>query len=103
LFGVRYYGASGHKLKNMLIQGSGAYFLKIKIREIYDYNKEHDIKTKFQMNIHDELSFILDSPDTDIYLKYKEIMEDFPGTYIPIVADVEMTTTNWGEKYDIEV
>lgn len=103
LFGVRYYGASGHKLKNMLIQGSGAYFLKIKIREIYDYNKEHDIKTKFQMNIHDELSFILDSPDTDIYLKYKEIMEDFPGTYVPIVADVEMTTTNWGEKYDIEV
>jgi hypothetical protein len=55
------------------------------------------------MNIHDELSFILDSPDTDIYLKYKEIMEDFPGTYVPIVADVEMTTTNWGEKYDIEV
>ena len=28
LFGVKYYGLSGHKLINCLVQGSGAYFLK---------------------------------------------------------------------------
>ena len=30
LFGVKYYGVSGHKLINILIQGSAAFFFKIK-------------------------------------------------------------------------
>ena len=31
LFGVRYYNVTGHKLKNLLIQGSAAFYLKLKI------------------------------------------------------------------------
>ena len=30
LFGVKYYGVSGHKLINLLIQGSAAFYLKLK-------------------------------------------------------------------------
>ena len=31
LFGIRYYGLSGHKLINTLVQGSAAFYLKLKI------------------------------------------------------------------------
>lgn len=102
LFQVKYYGASGHKLKNLLIQGSAAYFLKLKIRELYDYCKEHNIKTQFQMQIHDELSWEYNPEDPpEIFFKFKEIMED-AKTSIPIVADMEITSTNWAEKEEVD-
>ena len=36
--------------------------------------------------------------------KIKEIMEDVKDKvpYLPIVADVEMTRTNWAEKEEVE-
>lgn len=102
LFGVRYYNISGHKLINMLVQGSAAFYLKLKIRELYDYSKEHDIKSPWQMQIHDELSWA-HHPDEDmsIFFKFKEIMEDWPDTIVPIVAEMEYTTTNWAEKKEV--
>lgn len=100
LFGVKYYNASGHKLINYLIQGSAAYLLKLKIREIYDYMKAHNIKTRLQMNIHDELSWEgADKPET--FFKFKEIMENWPDTLVPIVADVSVSNTAWSEKKEV--
>lgn len=102
LFGVKYYNVSGHKLKNLLIQGSAAYFLKKKIIELYKYTKKHNLKTKMQMQIHDELSWEYDPEDApEIFFLFKALMEDFPGTKVPIVADMEATTTTWAEKEDI--
>ena len=46
MFGIKYYNVSGHKLINLLIQGSAAYYLKYKIRELYDYAKANNIKSK---------------------------------------------------------
>ena len=43
LFGVRYYNVDGHKLKNMLIQGSAAFYLKWKIIELYNYCKQNNL------------------------------------------------------------
>lgn len=103
LFGVRYYNVSGHKLKNMLIQGSAAFYLKTKIIELYEFSKKHNLKTKWQMQIHDELSWEYNPEDPpEIFFKFKEIMEDWSDAYVPIVADMEATNTTWAEKKDIE-
>jgi len=103
LFGIKYYGVSGHKLINMLVQGSAAYYLKMKIKELYDYSTKHKIHTKWQMQIHDELSWLYNrQDDPEIFFAFKKIMEDWDDALVPIVADMEATTTTWAEKKDVE-
>ena len=103
LFGIKYYNVSGHNLINMLIQGSGAYFLKWKIRELYNYSKQHGIKSRFQMNIHDELSWEKHKDeDITIFHQFKHIMETWEDALVPIIADLEISYTNWAEKEDVE-
>ena len=102
LFGIRYYGVSGHKLVNMLVQGSAAYYLKWKIRELYDYAKAHNLKTKWQMQIHDELSWSFCPIDgVEVLFEFKKIMEDWNDGQVPIVADMEITTSTWADKQEV--
>ena len=102
LFHVRYYNVNGHKLKNMLIQGSAAFFLKWKIIQLYHYCQTEGIETRFQMQIHDELSWEWNPADPpEVFFKFKEIMEDWNASMIPIIADMEVTTTTWAEKEEI--
>jgi DNA polymerase-1 len=98
LFGIRYYGVSGHNLINMLIQGSGAFFLKWKIRQLWEYAQEHQVKSRMQMNIHDEISWEKHREETDVFFIYKAIMEDWPDTWVPIVAEMEVTHSSWADK-----
>jgi DNA polymerase I-like protein with 3'-5' exonuclease and polymerase domains len=79
LFGIKYYNASGHNLINLLVQGSAAYFLKLKIIELYHYSKQHNIKSRWQMQIHDELSWEhhIDDPP-EIFLNSKELWKIGP-------------------------
>lgn len=101
LFNVNYYNVSGHKLKNLLIQGGAAFYLKLKIIELYYFQKKNNIKSKFQMQIHDELSWEYDPADPpEVFFKFKEIMEDWKGTKVPIVADMEATKTTWADKVE---
>ena len=103
LFHVRYYNVSGHKLKNMLIQGSAAFFLKWKIIQLYHYCQTNGIKTRFQMQIHDELSWEWDPSDPpEVFFKFKEIMEDWQASMVPIIADMEVSTTTWADKEEVE-
>lgn len=103
LFGIRYYNATGHKLINLLVQGSAAYFLKKKIKETSDYLHNNNCKSRFQMNIHDEMSFVYDPEDSvQIFFDIQNIMQNWEDTLIPIVADMEVTKTNWSEKVDVE-
>lgn len=102
LFGIRYYGVSGHKLVNMLVQGSAAYYLKWKIRELYDYSKAHNLKTKWQMQIHDELSWSFCPEDgIEVLFEFKKIMEDWADGQVPIIADMEITTATWADKQEV--
>lgn len=102
LFGVRYYNIDGHKLKNMLIQGSAAFYLKWKIIELYKFCKQNNIQTKFQMQIHDELSWEYNPKDPpDIFFKFKEIMENWKESKIPIIADMEASNKTWADKIEI--
>lgn len=103
LFGVRYYNVSGHNLINILVQGSAAFYLKLKIIELHKYAKENELKTRWQMQIHDELSWEhhVDDP-AEIFFAFKEIMEDWEDGYVPIVADMEVTTSTWASKKEVE-
>jgi len=102
LFGVRYYGVPGHNLVNMLVQGSAAYFLKLKIREVYDYIKSNNLQLRWQMQIHDELSFEgVKGEDLQAYFDIQNIMQDWSDTKVPIVADMEITTSTWAEKVGV--
>ena len=101
MFGVRYYGLSGHKLINTLVQGSAAVFLKLKIIELNDYMERNNLKSKLQMQIHDELSWCLHDGEESEFFKLQEIMETWEDTMVPIVADMEITHTNWAEKFEV--
>lgn len=102
LFGVKYYGASGHNLINMLIQGTGAYFLKWKIVQVSEFMKEHHMKSQLMMQIHDELQFKKHKDDNPaLFFEIKKIMETWDDTYMPIIADMEVATTTWAGKYEV--
>lgn len=102
LFGVRYYGLSGHKLINCLVQGSGAYFLKLKMIAVCKYLKEHNCKSRFQMNIHDEMSFELVKGEENIIFDIQKIMQEYDDGLVPIVADLEVTNSSWANKVECE-
>jgi DNA polymerase-1 len=101
LFGINYYGVTGHKLINMLVQGSAAFYLKLKIIELYEYMKANNVKSKIQMQIHDELSWEKHKDETAVFFDFKRIMEDWSDALVPIVADMELTYTTWAEKFEV--
>ena len=102
LFGVKYYNISGHKLINMLIQGSAAFYLKWKIRQVYDYTKANGIKSRWQMQIHDELSWEKYKDEDQVFFDFQNIMQDWTDGMVPIVADMEVTKTTWANKKEVE-
>ena len=102
LFGVKYYGLSGHKLINCLVQGSGAYLLKGRIKEVDAYIQSHHLKSRMQMQIHDEISYEVYPGEEDEILKFKQIMQKFDGGLVPIVADLEFTDKSWADKEDCD-
>ena len=101
IYGRKYYGITGHLGSNYAVQGSAADFLKAKMIEVDEFLRPY--KTRFQMNIHDEMSFELheDDPD-DLPYKIQKIMEHLPNTLVPIVADLEVSETTWAEKKKYE-
>ena len=101
LFGINYYGVTGHKLINMLVQGSAAFYLKLKIIELYEYMKANNVKSKIQMQIHDELSWEKHKDETAVFFDFKRIMEDWSDALVPVVADMELTYTTWAEKFEV--
>jgi len=88
-----------YKLYNYVVQGTCADMLKEKIIEADTFLKPH--KSRFQMNIHDEMSFEIYVGEEHLIAGLKKIMEDVPWMRIPIIADVEVTTTNWADKVDV--
>ena len=98
LFGLRYWNVSGHNLINMLIQGSAATLLKLKIVKLDEFLK--DYKTTMVIPVHDEIQFSM--PEEELYLvpQLIKIMERWDDSLIPIVTDAEITRTYWSEKED---
>ena len=55
------------------------------------------------MQIHDELSWEhhIDDDPTEFF-EFKRIMEEWDEGLVPIVADMEVTTTTWAAKVEVE-
>jgi DNA polymerase I len=101
-YGRRYYLGNKrfvYKLYNYIIQGTCADMLKDKIIEVDKLLLPY--KSRFQMNIHDELSFEIYKGEEFLIPAIKKIMEDVDWMTVPVVADVEVTKTNWADKEDI--
>ena len=55
------------------------------------------------MQIHDELSWEYNPADPpEIFFIFKEIMEDWQAAAIPIIADMEVTTSTWADKVEVK-
>ena len=53
------------------------------------------------MNIHDELSFEFFKGEEFLIPLIKQIMEDVDWMVVPVVSDLEITTTNWADKKEV--
>jgi DNA polymerase-1 len=99
MYGRRYYMTDKrfvYRLYNYLVQGSCADMLKSKIVDVYNLLTPY--KSRFQMNIHDEMSFEIYEGEEFLVEKIKTIMEDVPKMIVPVVAEVELASKNWAEK-----
>ena len=100
LMGRKYYGVNAHKAKNYLIQGTGADYTKKLLPEIIALLKNK--KSKIQGYLHDEFSFLIHKKEKYLIAQIKQIMEQLESP-IPMLVDVEISTTNWKDKVDYHV
>jgi DNA polymerase-1 len=87
-----------YKVANYLIQGTCADDLKKKMIQIDNFLLENQYKTRLLLCIHDELVFEVYEGEQHIIPKIKEMMEYTPNILVPIVAEVEKTSTCWADK-----
>lgn len=101
LLGRRYYISEYndvYKLNNYLIQGSAADIIKVVIIKVDKFLRDNHLKTRLQGCIHDELCICVAEGEHDVINKIKHIMETAVKTYVPLVAEISVSTTNWAEK-----
>ena len=103
LLGRRYYmnnSSEVYKLNNYLIQGSAADIIKSVIINVDKMLRKNNYKTRLQGCIHDELCICIAEGEHDVIYKIKDIMEHTVKTFVPLVAEIEITNTNWAEKHE---
>lgn len=89
-----------HKLNNYVIQGSGAEILKRKMVSVAKYLA--DKKSRLIHNIHDEVQIEIHKDEYNIITELKEIMQDVENKFVvPIVSDIEITSTKWYDKEEV--
>lgn len=101
LLGRRYYldDTKGiYKLNNYLIQGSAADIIKLVIIRVDEFLRSHKYKTRLQGCIHDELCICVAEGEHDVIYMIKKIMETTAKTFVPLVAEISISNTNWAEK-----
>lgn len=101
LMGRRYYiddYKDVYKLNNYLIQGSAADIIKQVIINVDNFLRKGGYKSRLQGCIHDELCICVAEGEHDVIYKIKEIMEHTAKTFVPLVAEISVTKTNWAEK-----
>lgn len=101
LYGRRYYMQDSrwfYKAGNYVIQGGCADLVKQKEIEVSRFLK--DYKTRFVLPIHDELVFSVPKDEVHLVEKLQHILQDTEDVlkWIPMVSEIEYTSTNWAEK-----
>ena len=98
IFGRKYMcdTRENYKAVNYLIQGCAAGIIKKAMIDIDTLLK--DRKSNMLLTIHDELVLEVHDSEEDLLPKVIDIMEDRDTFRVPILINVEKTTTNWAEK-----
>lgn len=104
LFGRHLHPESEHKVINTLIQGCAADLMRQALVKTHYGLIEKGLEAHLVSNVHDEL--FLDSPLDELPTLHKLVpqwMDYEPvSKVVPILADMEWTTTNWAEKSPYE-
>jgi DNA polymerase-1 len=103
LLGRRYYineSRDVYKLNNYLIQGSAADMIKLCIIRIDKMLRDKGYKSKLQGCIHDELCVCVAEGEHNVLYEIQKIMENTVKTFVPIVAEIEVTNTTWADKHE---
>ena len=85
-----------------LVQGSAAELTRFSIVRLYRLQRQGLLPALATSTVHDEIQFDCDPADfAEVGRIVRQQMEWFPyfGA-IPIVVDLETTTTNWADKQD---
>lgn len=99
--GRRYYVANSYKhykVANYMVQGLCADDLKAKMILIDDFLVKNNCKSRLLLCIHDELVFEIHEDEQWIVPETVAVMEETHFSKVPIVADVEYTSTSWDAK-----
>ena len=86
-----------------LIQGSAGELTRFSIVRLWLLQQQGKLPAISTSTVHDEVQVDCDVGDIpDVAREVQRVMEDFTGSFgtIPVVADLEVTTTNWAEKKD---
>ena len=108
LYGRRYYMDDSryyYRACNYLIQGTCADMVKTFEIKVYEYIKKNNLKSRLVLPIHDELCLSVPLDEMFVIKEVKRIMEDVTDVIksIPMIAEPEVTYTNWAEKKEYEV
>lgn len=101
MYGRRYYLSDSkrfYKCGNYLIQGTCADDLKQKLIEIDAFLMKNQLKSRLIMYVHDEIQIEVYENEQWIVKEIQDIMEYTPKIKVPIVAEIEKTTTSWADK-----
>lgn len=104
LYGRRYYMQDSkwfYKAGNYVIQGGCADLVKQKELEVSEFLAKANVKAQFVLPVHDEMVFNVPLQElqtiiTPIQNIIEDVQEKIP--WIPMLTEIEFTTTNWAEK-----
>lgn len=109
MYGRRYYlqdNKDAYKLANYNVQGTCADMMKQCMIDCDEYLQEMQAKgykTRMVMPIHDEIQFESCKGEEFIIAELQRIMQTHDWHMVPIVCDIEMTTTNWAEAAEEDI
>lgn len=102
IFGRRYLcdTRESYKAVNYLIQGCAAGIIKKAMIDIDTFLASK--KSNVLLTIHDELVIEVHNQEEELVQKIVDIMEDRNTFRVPILVNVEKTSTNWEDKASVE-
>ena len=86
-----------------LVQGSAAELTRFSIVQLWAAQQRGEMPATSTSTVHDEIQVDCDVADVpDVARGVQKIMENFRGLFgsIPVIADLEVSTTNWADKED---
>lgn len=85
---------------NFLIQSEAADIFKTAVVRVGKLLREGNHKSRIVNFVHDEIQIYLHKDELFLVNQIKKAMEDFDYA-VPIIADIEFSTTNWANKKEI--